>query len=195
MKIRLGFVSNSSSSSFVIAFDKKPKDEHDVLHAMFPLNKRCENRGVRDPYGENEVDPSTAAKLVWDQIKEQTPMLKGQILEEINHGYFDGFPDYNLEPEQEIIFEYKKLTGKNIFSDDADPTWRKRYNDTSEKNRLKFMKAVDVAAKKLLKKTYFKFKGKKCFVVSFSDNDNDISATLEHGDTFRSLPHLCISHH
>lgn len=36
MKIRHGFVSNSSSSSFVVAIDHKPVDATDLMHMMFP---------------------------------------------------------------------------------------------------------------------------------------------------------------
>ena len=36
MKIRTGFISNSSSSSFIVAFSKKPKTKDDVLKEMFP---------------------------------------------------------------------------------------------------------------------------------------------------------------
>ncbi len=36
MKIRNGFVSNSSSSSFVVAFPEKPKTEQELRDMMFP---------------------------------------------------------------------------------------------------------------------------------------------------------------
>ena len=36
MKIRSGFVSNSSSSSFIVAFSKKPTTVNEVMTEMFP---------------------------------------------------------------------------------------------------------------------------------------------------------------
>lgn len=36
MKIRSGFVSNSSSSSFIVALDHKPVDANDLMSMMFP---------------------------------------------------------------------------------------------------------------------------------------------------------------
>jgi hypothetical protein len=65
MKTRSGFVSNSSSSSFVIAFSKKPCHSYEVLEEMFPLDKTGRSKGVGNPYGEGVVDALSAATLVW----------------------------------------------------------------------------------------------------------------------------------
>ena len=37
MKKRIGFISNSSSSSFVVGFPRIPKDEKDLHDMMFPM--------------------------------------------------------------------------------------------------------------------------------------------------------------
>lgn len=199
MKTRNGFVSNSSSSSFVIAFDKKPEHSYDVLEAMFPRDKTGRTSGVSGIYGEGGVDALSAATLVWDQIEKQKPLTKSKIGEEIRSGYFEGYPQMGYssqdDPSWQIQAEYHKQTGKNIHAEDADPEWKKRYEDARNKYWEDHRKAVDAAAKELLEKEYPKFKGKKCFRVSFSDNDGSIFATLEHGDTFRNIPHIRISHH
>jgi len=202
MKIRNGFVSNSSSSSFVIAFDKKPTHSYDVLEVMFPRQKDGRiGKGVVAPFGDEDeaVDALSAATLVWDQIKGQKPLTKKQIAEEISSGYFEGYPQMSYssqdDPTWQIGRDYHAQTGKNIHDENADPVWKKKYEDAREKYWEDHRKAVDEAAKALMEKEFPKFQGKKCYRVSFSDNDGSVFATLEHGDTFKSLPHVRISHH
>lgn len=199
MKIRNGFVSNSSSSSFVVAFDKKPK-EHELLDILFPLDKHKRREGVNSPWGcESEgVDVYSATTIIWEQLKDQKPLTKKQILEEIQSGWFDGHPDSSdrFRPEYEIAHEYEEKTGKSIYDKDADPAWKKKYDEAWKTAWDAYKKDVDVAAKVLLDRVWEKdFKGKKCFRFSFSDNDGHVFSVLEHGTTFRNCPHIRISHH
>jgi hypothetical protein len=65
MKVRNGFVSNSSSSSFVVAFPKKPKSVEDVHKMMFDGED-----GRIQPYDfADGLSYSQIAKRVWDDIK------------------------------------------------------------------------------------------------------------------------------
>ena len=60
MKIRNGFVSNSSSSSFVVAFPKKPKTAKDVLKYMFD--------GKEGGVGLEYYDEGLSYKQVTDRV-------------------------------------------------------------------------------------------------------------------------------
>lgn len=196
MKIRNGFVSNSSSSSFIVAFQKSPKYQHEVEDTLFHSNIR----GISSPYNDMFVDCRTAAKLIWDQIKDQKPLTKSQIFEEITSGYFEGYPNtsYSSEddPSWRISNEYTKLTKKSIHDEDANPKWKKKYNDAWKKYYDDRQTLIDLAAKELMEREYpMKFKGKKAYRVVFSDNDGNIFATLEHGNTFDAVPHIRVSHH
>ena len=65
MKIRNGFVSNSSSSSFVVAFPKKPKSFDDVYEMMF-----YGKEGSIQPFTSfSEISYKKIAMRVWDDIK------------------------------------------------------------------------------------------------------------------------------
>ncbi len=67
MKTRNGFVSNSSSSSFVVAFPKKPKSVEDVHKMMFDGED-----GRIQPYDfVDGLSYSQIAKRVWDDIKKK----------------------------------------------------------------------------------------------------------------------------
>lgn len=196
MKLRNGFVSNSSSSSFVIAFNKKPTSRGELLDILFPWKK--DGRDGVCGWDDEGVDAGTAATLIWQQLEDQKPLTKTEIFKEIRDGWFEGHPELswsNLE-EDRIREEYREISGKDIYDKDADPDWRKKYDKAHQTRWAEYEKAIDVAAKELFDRIYpMKFKGKKCFVVSFSDNDGQTFATLEHGDTFRNIPHTTISHH
>lgn len=198
MKIRNGFVSNSSSSSFIVAFDEKPTCAYELMEILFPENKNNEQIGVNPPYEGFSIDPMSASTIIWNQLENQNPLNKSEILEKINSGWFDGHPEYDIYNKYEIKHisdQYTKETGKNIFDKDADEKWVKKYHNASNEIREEYRKEVKNAAKKLFDTKWEIFKNKKCFLFTFSDNDGEIFSTLEHGDTFRNVPNIRISYH
>jgi len=87
MKIRAGFVSNSSSSSFVVAFSKIPHSIEDVKNEMFDIDTEL----IKDPFYEDEAyEAWLVAKTVFDDIKEQHSNNYDMIFESVRHGWFDG---------------------------------------------------------------------------------------------------------
>jgi hypothetical protein len=92
MKIRNGFVSNSSSSNFIVVFDKKPKDKDDLKKRLFP------DRDVfQSPYSEKTWPIANVVATIWEDIKGQRPNNKKAILDAINHGYYEGHPDFHFD--------------------------------------------------------------------------------------------------
>ena len=100
MKIRNGFVSNSSSSSFLVAFDKKPKNVLELHKAMFGTKSTTVQMFDYSSYSSLEV-----AKTVWNSLEEQKPLTEKEIREEAGSGYFEGYPetDYTQDTESHRI--------------------------------------------------------------------------------------------
>lgn len=202
MKTRNGFVSNSSSSSFIVGFKKKPTSDWELCEVLYPATKDGQRPGVSTHYGyedldKNGVDAHSASTIIWRDLEEQKPMSLKQVMEEIKSGYFDGYPDMpwnNLESDK-IRREYEALSGKDIYDKDADPEWVKKYHAAEKKRWDEHTAAVDKAAREYYERVKAQFKGLKLFRFSYSDNDGSIFATMEHGDTFRNVPHVRISHH
>src|ERR1035437_10299835 len=86
MKIRQGFVSNSSSSSFLIGLLRKPRTVAELKRWLF---------GDMDylqwlDYGYKTID---VACRIFDDLKGKYPIRsKSRLIKEINSGYFTGMP-------------------------------------------------------------------------------------------------------
>lgn len=169
----------------------------------FHSKKSGGREGVKSPWDYSEdvsegVDAGSAATLIWQQLKDQKPLTKKQILEEIKSGYFEGHPDSSdrYKAEDEVAREYTEKTGKSIYDKDVDPEWKKKHDEAWQQGWAAYQKDVDAAAEALLDRVWERdFKGKKCFRFSFSDNDGHVFSVLEHGDTFRNCKFIRISHH
>ena len=83
MKVRNGFVSNSSSSSFVVVFEKKPKNVGDVTNVMFP--KTADS--FTQPYDWYEAKPNREiAERVFQDVKGKR-FKKSDIIYEFESRY------------------------------------------------------------------------------------------------------------
>lgn len=69
MRQRGGFVSNSSSSSFILFLDHKPKDADDVMQQLYPIEDNEHYHIKCDYYDDTVLHAPEAAKLIFDQIK------------------------------------------------------------------------------------------------------------------------------
>lgn len=68
MKTRTGFVSNSSSSSFVVAFPRMPEDAKDLKKMLWGDKETLEKYG-------KEISTDLAADIIWGDIQAQRPDL------------------------------------------------------------------------------------------------------------------------
>ena len=100
MKIRIGFVSNSSSSSFVAVFNKKPKTIQDVFNMMF--YGKNETISV---YDEEGLSTLNIAKNVMDKL--QNKKMKRATIKEVAEIFVNR---YHYYPESRNVIWDGKIT-------------------------------------------------------------------------------------
>jgi len=261
MKIRTGFVSNSSSSSFIVAFSNKPTTQDELMKEMFPKDT---NGVIENPWASFDEHFEGLSYLqiveqVFSDLQSQSKdVSKKDLVEElsgryfVNDGrlYYEGSPYYALDKtlaqkyidsheqyesdrkefdkfEREMIrkhvgpdvpYAYKggtNWTTKQPCTDEdikAYEEYRKKvenFEKTNEEyiaakkkqdaNFRKYCDAQRKLANKLAEADLKKFlednKGKYIARFTYSDNDGSVPSMMEHGNIFRNLNHITISHH
>ena len=167
MKIRNGFVSNSSSSSFIIAFKEKPKSAEELKEILYSEKDTL--------YWDDDYNMPTelAAKIIFNDLDQS--VSEEEMLEELDSG-----SPINVE-EQEPHFHYFS------YGEETEDTREQRLNKYFEE-RKQFNNAV-------LKSFTEKTAGMLYFIVEYSDNEGPDGVTLEHSHTFEKIPHICINKH
>lgn len=193
MKIRSGFVSNSSSSSFIVAFDKKPKSVEEMKEYLFGHN----SFGNIDWY-EESMSVDEVSEIVFRDLEEQRkPLSEHQIVEELCSGYLEQSPDFwsFVQESRKFEKEYREKHGKGLWDSDENPdeiarnTYRKIHNKEMEE----YEKARTENAQRVFQQIKGKFKGKKVYRFVYGDECGQ--GLLEHGEIFSNVPHYQISHH
>ncbi len=187
MKIRRGFVSNSSSSSFIVAFPRKPVDVEDLKEMMFGKQE-----WHYSSIGEDDVPTLLIARKVFDRMGE--PATSEEVFESIRGGWFDsylipesypGYASYYNDPE------YKAIDNRLL----GVPKEKQRVLRLDMQREIwgKYIEINDKRAKNIADAFCGVSKDNYIVVLRFSDNDGE--AVEEHTDIFRRLEHIRTSYH
>ena len=167
MKIKSDFITNSSSSSFIIAFDKPVKKFSDVQY-LIPRDDKA-MQVLKD------AKPQRARKIKLSQA------LIEDISEELSHGY-EGV-DYETFQK-----DFCNREGINVNELYHNRTYMAAFNDEYHKVNMKIHleKTVDFISEN---------EGKYLYIFNYADEDGEFMGEMEHGFTFANVPHITIYKH
>jgi hypothetical protein len=173
MKIRFGFVSNSSSSSFVLALPDKPKSAEEIRQWLF-----ADIEYLSHPYERRAVPVQLAADSVFEQLQNQEPMTKEQVVDELQ-------APYSL---------YKEHFDDLTYPYDGDEKAMEQYRNEWERRNVVYEEKAAVIKGAQADEFMAENEGKKFFVVNYEDHES-FNSFMEHGGVFEGVPHIWISHH
>jgi hypothetical protein len=171
MKTKTSFVTNSSSSSFIVAFNNVPQSVEEMKNLLFPYESEYLNPYVFDSDDPKSWPVEQVAETVFNDLGQE--LNDEEFIEELQSGSCD------LIPSRPYAY------------DNSEKDWgkiRERYEKEAKED--------EDFAKEIVRQYRLRFPDSKFYRFEYSDNDGRYSSALEHGNLFENLdPVIYISKH
>jgi hypothetical protein len=161
LKVRNGFVSNSSSSSFIVAFDYIPKNASEMAQILFGEEEGYFYYSLTGQY----IERIQIAKKVFSDFIQ-------------SHHYVPLTPD-----------EIKMV----LRSGDVEPLNLGLLNSPLDIEEME--KQREERTEKITEEFLNKNSGMFIYSFTYSDNEGELEAMIEHSGVFSRLPHLVVNQH
>lgn len=185
-------ITNSSSTTFIVGFEKKPKTIGEMYDILFP----AEDLFVT--YYDYTESALRVAATVFDDLEDAKKIQNvEELIEEYAGGGFEGcqyFDVYNSLEMKELYRQFVQEHGPEAYMFDY-PDWNDKYLDIVKQKAEEERISINQNAETIAKKHWKIFKKLHTFVLEYGDEDGSYGALMEHGDIFRNIYHQKISNH
>lgn len=168
MKIRHGFVTNSSSSSFIVVFPSDIQGSEEVKQLLFG-----DQEYITSLYDCNEmISTDRIASTIWQDILRHNVISSiDELAAEINEGWIENMPEL---PRDTWMLDENKYN--EIIN-----AWEYARTDFAYDIAKEFLSKVDDSS--------------TIYLLSYADGDGRYYGTLEHGNIFARVPHIRVNKH
>lgn len=184
MKIRSGFVANSSSSSFAVGLKKEPKNVEELHSMLF--------NGIPEING---IDTKILADCIFNDINRKSSRnvnkkyVKRRLFESCVEQEYIKLLLENDEVldkmENNAINEYNKKYNETNSREESSKLYNELCEKIKEFRETLWKKAEEIAQPKS-DNILIRLRDIFLFTVTYSDECGSLQSTLEHGNVFRN---------
>ena len=215
MKIRNGFVSNSSSSSFILYFKEKPKNEEELKHLIFDENNIKNSIVGGEEYNGLVFPIDMITNTVFNDIDYESNITVDNFLEKFKDDLYPS--EYNIYEIKTLFenldikynFDEIEIELEKIGREKHDERYElirniNNYTEEEYDNRFnKFYEKYDSKIEKIADEIYGVFLPifkEKCkdnifYEVEYSDNDGEYFSFIEHSGVLDRITLMKINKH
>jgi len=197
MKIRNGFVSNSSSSSFILKFDKVPETKEEMRVLLYG-----ENPSVFTTHrGDDAISTEQVANIIFNDVVNASFFDINQLISSVK-SEIGNFNEYNYDESFSFVEGTKYYQEFDKLYDEV-MVFEKSVSNEKYKNGFNWKSYCDKLNKmsepmfELIEKAIReKYNEDDSFMeVEYSDNDSEVFSYIEHGGVLDKITVQRFSHH
>ena len=183
MKIRKGFVSNSSSSSFILGIDLDCKTFEDFIATLYfwmiPYGNLdsedgwCDTAGIKKTHRE-------CLEILWEDIKDRKTTMNE----------WKKYTSRMSTSMDDYVFLDTYCVPNNISNE-----WEGKESEKIQKRLEKIGDEWNGIIYEALSRGMKERYEDNIFSISYSDNDGPLMSLMEHGDFWNLIPHVRINNH